>query len=105
MRTTFSILAITVSLLSLAASAPQTAAQTAARASKPETGSRAETSKKLHWSFTPDPALPNVLILGDSISIGYTLQVRKLLEGKANVFRPLNTRGDAARTAAEPHTA
>ena len=97
MRTTFSILAITVSLTSLAASAPQTAAQTAARASKPETGSRAETSKKLNWSFTPDPALPNVLILGDSISIGYTLQVRKLLEGKANVFRPLNTRGDAAQ--------
>jgi acyl-CoA thioesterase-1 len=32
-----------------------------------------------------------VLIIGDSISIGYTLQVRKLLEGKANVHRiPIN---------------
>ncbi|MEW4561850.1 SGNH/GDSL hydrolase family protein [Bremerella sp. JC770] len=40
------------------------------------------------WAETPDPNLPNVLILGDSISIGYTLQVRKLLDGKANVFRP-----------------
>jgi len=40
------------------------------------------------WAETPDPKLPNVLILGDSISIGYTLQVRELLEGKANVFRP-----------------
>src|SRR5689334_7284762 len=24
------------------------------------------------WAFTPDPRLPNVLILGDSISLGYT---------------------------------
>ncbi len=35
-----------------------------------------------------DSSLPNVLLLGDSISIGYTLPVRKLLTGKANVFRP-----------------
>lgn len=32
--------------------------------------------------------LPNVLIIGDSISIGYTPFVKKLLEGKANVYRP-----------------
>lgn len=31
--------------------------------------------------------LPRVLLIGDSISIGYTLPVRKLLEGKANVHR------------------
>jgi lysophospholipase L1-like esterase len=31
--------------------------------------------------------LPRVLIIGDSISIGYTLPVRALLEGKANVHR------------------
>lgn len=35
----------------------------------------------------PNPALPDVLIIGDSISIGYTPVVRKLLEGKANVYR------------------
>ncbi len=34
-----------------------------------------------------DPALPRVLIIGDSISIGYTTGVRKLLSGKANVHR------------------
>lgn len=34
-----------------------------------------------------DPALPRILLIGDSISIGYTLPVRKLLEGKANVHR------------------
>ena len=33
------------------------------------------------------PGLPRVLIIGDSISIGYTVPVRKLLEGKANVHR------------------
>ena len=33
------------------------------------------------------PGLPRVLIIGDSISIGYTQGVRKLLEGKANVHR------------------
>ena len=36
---------------------------------------------------TDDPKLPRVLLVGDSISIGYTLPVRKLLEGKANVHR------------------
>lgn len=34
-----------------------------------------------------DPKLPNVLILGDSISIGYTPVVRAALQGKANVLR------------------
>ncbi|MBI3857296.1 MAG: SGNH/GDSL hydrolase family protein [Planctomycetes bacterium] len=36
---------------------------------------------------TDDPKLPRVLLIGDSISIGYTLPVRKLLQGKANVHR------------------
>lgn len=41
-------------------------------------------------SNPPDsPDLPNVLIIGDSISIGYTLAVRKSLKGKADVFRPI----------------
>ena len=31
--------------------------------------------------------LPRVLLIGDSISIGYTLHVRELLKGKANVHR------------------
>jgi lysophospholipase L1-like esterase len=33
------------------------------------------------------PGLPRVLLIGDSISMGYTTPVRKLLEGKANVHR------------------
>jgi len=35
--------------------------------------------------------LPNVLIIGDSVSIGYTKPVMELLKGKANVQRvPVN---------------
>lgn len=59
-----------------------------------EQGSRAE-NKPVDLRFQPDPALPNVLLLGDSISIGYTLPVRALLKGKANVFRPVRSNGSA----------
>jgi len=36
---------------------------------------------------TDQPGLPRVLLIGDSISIGYTLPVRKLLQGRANLHR------------------
>jgi len=40
------------------------------------------------WDFVADdPALPRVLLIGDSVSRGYTLAVRKALSGKANVHR------------------
>ncbi len=40
------------------------------------------------WSFVrDDPALPRVLLIGDSISRSYTVDVRRLLAGKANVHR------------------
>ncbi len=65
----------------------------AAKASyTPEAGSQAE-MKRGSWAVEPDPALPNVLILGDSISIGYTQQVRAALAGEANVFRPCSADG------------
>jgi len=34
-----------------------------------------------------DPKLPRVLLIGDSISIGYTIPVQKLLKGRVNVHR------------------
>jgi acyl-CoA thioesterase-1 len=34
-----------------------------------------------------DPKLPRVLLIGDSISMGYTVPVRNLLKGKANIHR------------------
>ena len=40
-----------------------------------------------------EPSLPRVLLIGDSISIGYTLPVRALLEGEANVHRILTNGG------------
>ncbi|MCB1090610.1 MAG: SGNH/GDSL hydrolase family protein [Verrucomicrobiae bacterium] len=40
------------------------------------------------WDFVEDdPALPRVLLIGDSVSRGYTQAVRKALAGKANVHR------------------
>ena len=41
--------------------------------------------------------LPRVLLIGDSISMGYTVPVRAQLAGKANVHRPLENCGDTAR--------
>ena len=37
--------------------------------------------------ITDTAGLPRVLLIGDSISMGYTLPVRELLKGKANVHR------------------
>lgn len=54
--------------------------------------------KKTAKAKKPNPAmakvedvegLPRVLLIGDSISIGYTVGVRENLKGKANVHRPL----------------
>jgi len=44
-----------------------------------------------------NPNLPRVLIIGDSISMGYTLPVRKKLEGEANVHRPPMNCGPTSR--------
>lgn len=41
--------------------------------------------------------LPRVLLIGDSIAMGYTLPVRASLRGRANVHRPLENCGDTAR--------
>lgn len=40
------------------------------------------------WDFVrDDPALPRVLLIGDSVSRGYTQAVRRALAGRANVHR------------------
>ena len=51
----------------------------------------AQDKKKQNPVLAPiedDPDLPRVLIIGDSISMGYTLPTRELLKGKANLHRP-----------------
>ncbi|MGB8168005.1 MAG: SGNH/GDSL hydrolase family protein, partial [Chthoniobacteraceae bacterium] len=43
-----------------------------------------------------DPKLPRVLLIGDSVSRGYTLAARKALAGKANVHRAPENCGPTA---------
>ena len=45
--------------------------------------------------FASHQELSNVLLIGDSISMGYTPFVQELLKGKANVFRPMLENGEA----------
>ena len=59
-----------------------------------EQGSFEEKASNYSWTCVPKKNLPNVLIIGDSISIGYTLQVREFLKGKANLYRPVDTKGN-----------
>jgi acyl-CoA thioesterase-1 len=58
--------------------------------STPSPAKAAARPKARNRAFEPvndDPSLPRVLLIGDSISIGYTAPVRDLLKGKANVHR------------------
>jgi len=48
-----------------------------------------------------EPGLPRVLLIGDSISIGYTVPVRNLLRGKANVHRILENGATTANGVAK----
>lgn len=43
------------------------------------------------------PGLPRVLLIGDSISMGYTLPVREKLKGRANVHHPPENCGPTER--------
>jgi acyl-CoA thioesterase-1 len=45
---------------------------------------------------TDVPGLPRVLLIGDSISMGYTVPVRETLAGRANVHRPLENCANTA---------
>jgi lysophospholipase L1-like esterase len=49
------------------------------------------------WDFVQDdPKLPRVLLIGDSVSRGYTQAVRKAMAGKANVYRAPENCGPTA---------
>jgi len=58
-----------------------------------EQGSFEEKSNRYSWACSPVEGLPNVLLVGDSISIAYTLQVRQYLKGKANLYRLMTDDG------------
>ncbi len=55
------------------------------------------TGRSNAWDFVQDdPKLPRVLLIGDSVSRGYTQAVRKALAGKANVHRAPENCGPTA---------
>lgn len=54
------------------------------------------TATSIRTELGPDLELPNALIIGDSISIGYTPVVEGLLAGKVNIHHPLNDEGSYA---------
>jgi hypothetical protein len=57
-------------------------------------------TRKPNPAFRPlkdDASLPRVLLIGDSISIGYTVPVQTLLKGKANVHRAPTNCGPTTR--------
>ena len=57
-----------------------------------------DAGKETDWDYVKDdPALPRLLIIGDSISGGYTLPVRHALAGKVNVHRAPENCGSTAR--------
>ncbi len=60
----------------------------------------AQDQRRVNPAFTDpevDPNLPNVLLIGDSISIGYHVAAREALAGKANVYRPKINCGPTTR--------
>ncbi len=61
---------------------------------------REPANRRRRAAFTPiedDPNLPRVLLIGDSISIGYTLATREFLKAEANVHRPPTNCGPTSR--------
>jgi acyl-CoA thioesterase-1 len=82
------VLAIAVLFAAVAQGAPQE--KKAAAKKKPAPNSAFAEVKD-------DPALPRVLLIGDSISIGYTAAVQKELAGKANVHRAPTNCGPTIR--------
>lgn len=81
-------------LMSVASSSPSSAAE-----GRPPEGSPADFSDGSP-AFVPVadlPGLPKVLLIGDSISVGYTIGVRERLAGRANVHRIPENAGPTSR--------
>jgi len=61
--------------------------------------------RRAEYAFVEsDPALPNVLLIGDSISMSYTVGVRERLAGIANVYRAPDNCRSTRQTLAELET-
>lgn len=85
----------TVVLLTAGVAAAEEVSE-AQRAWEARVGEKAKSNPAFAW-VEDDPALPRVLLIGDSISIGYTAPAREALAGEANIHRiPVNG-GDTRR--------
>lgn len=72
-------------------------AASVAVAAEPSAKAKAKARRDAMMAPVQDvPGRPRVLLIGDSISMGYTLKVRELLAGKANVHRPPENCFDSA---------
>ncbi|MEZ6136009.1 MAG: SGNH/GDSL hydrolase family protein [Pirellulaceae bacterium] len=60
----------------------------AADATKKPAAAKPAQQNPAYAQIEDEAGLPRVLLLGDSISIGYTVATREALKGKANVHRP-----------------
>ena len=90
MRMTHRWTVAAIVLLGLAVLAPAQTTQPAAPAAR-------RAPNPAFAAVKDDPALPRVLLIGDSISIGYTVPTREKLKGKANVHRPGTNCGPTTR--------
>src|SRR5438552_13446227 len=65
---------------------------------EPKAAAKKKAALNPAFEATKDVAgLPRVLIIGDSISIGYQVPLREALAGKANVHRPATNCGPTTR--------
>lgn len=89
---------LTLCLLAIATTAFQTSSADDAKKKKRATGRKPDSAMAKVEDVV---GLPRVLLIGDSISIGYTVPVREMLKGKANVHRPLTNCGPTSKGVAE----
>ena len=80
------VLCVAILAARLAPGASAAAANSSAKPTPPLSASAERRAAMV--PIQDDPKLPRVLLIGDSIAMGYTLPLRALLAGKANVHYP-----------------
>lgn len=66
-------------------------------AQEPKTAAKKKAPNPAYAETVDVAGLPRVLIIGDSISIGYQVPLKEALAGKANVHRPATNCGPSSR--------
>jgi len=84
MRLAWIVCGVCVSVLLYGAAAGETTSKQA-KQSKKTRGAEKNQGTRVVTAVKDDPSLPRVLLIGDSITMGYSAAVRAALKGKANV--------------------